>query len=118
MSSPKCYGLWGHRCGGNSGSVGIMGAMAISLDVGAVSLETTVGTVGVGSMGSAMMGHCSHQVDRSDRIDCCNLRMGLGLARSSISKSEGSSNTDLRASGSDMMIRGYVLKAVQMMIVE
>ena len=94
-----------------------MGAMAISLDVGTVSLETTVGTIGVGSMGSAMMGHCLHQVDWSDQIDCFNLRMGLGLERSSISNSEGSSNMDLRASGSDMMIGGYVLKAVQMMIV-
>ena len=91
--------------------------MAISLDVGTVSLETTVGTVGVGSMGSAMMGHCSCQVDQSDQIDHCNLRMGLGLVRSSISKSEGSLNTDLRASGSNMMIKGYVLKAVRMMIV-
>src|SRR5882724_8554363 len=69
-------------------------------------------------MGSAMMGHCSCRVDRSDRIDCFNLRMGLGLVRLSISKSKGSSNTDLRASGLDMMIEGYVLKAVQMMIVE
>jgi len=35
-----------------------MGVMAILLDAGAESLETTVGTVGVGweSMGSAMMG--------------------------------------------------------------
>src|SRR5882724_11633004 len=57
-------------------------------------------------------------VDWSDQIDCFNLRMGLGLARSSISKSVGSSNTDLRESGSDMMIQGYVLKAVWMMIVE
>ena len=64
------------------------------------------------------MGHCLHQVDWSDQIDCFNLRMGLGLVRSSISKSMGSSNTDLRASGSDMMIKGYVLKAVQMMITE
>jgi len=63
-------------------------------------------------MGSAMMGHCLHQVDQSDLIDCFNLRMGLGLARSSISKSDESSNVDLRASGSDMMIEGYVLKAV------
>ena len=51
-------------------------------------------------MGSAMMGHCLHQVDQSDQIDRFNLRMGLGLARLSISKSEGSSNVDLRASGS------------------
>ena len=90
--------------------------MAILLDAGAESLETTVGTVGVGSMGSAMMGHCSCRVDRSDLIDFFNLRMGLGLARSSISKSVGSSNIDLRASGLDMMIEGYVLKAVRMMI--
>src|SRR5882724_7669001 len=69
-------------------------------------------------MGSAMMGHCWHRVDWSDRIDHFNLRMGLGLARSFISKSVGSSNTDLRAAGSDMMIEGYVLKAVRMMIVE
>jgi len=65
-----------------------------------------------------MMGHCPRRVDRSDRIDRCNLRMGLGLARLSISKSEGSSNTDLRASESDMMNGGYVLKAVRMMIIE
>jgi len=63
-------------------------------------------------MGSAMMGNCLRRVDRSDEIDHCNLRIPLGLARSSISKSEGSLNTDLRASGSDMMIEGYVLKAV------
>jgi len=50
-------------------------------------------------MGSAMMGHCWHQVDWSDQIDCFNLRMGLGLERLSISKSMGSLNTDLRASG-------------------
>ena len=68
-------------------------------------------------MGSAMMGYCWHRVAWSDWIDCFNLRMGLGLARLSISKSEWSSNTDLRASGSDMMIKGYVLKAVWMMIV-
>ena len=43
--------------------------------------------------------------------------MGLGLARLSISKSEGSLNVDLRASGLDMMIEGYVMKAVQMMII-
>jgi len=43
--------------------------------------------------------------------------MGLGLARLSISNSEGSSNMDLRAFVLDMMIKGYVLKAVQMMIV-
>src|SRR5882724_12664290 len=91
--------------------------MAISLDVGTVSSETTVGTIGVGSMGSAMMGHCLCQVDWSDQIDHFNLRMGLGLARSSISKSKGSLNMDLRASWLDMMIEGYVLKAVQMMIV-
>jgi len=116
---PKWYGFWGHRNGGNSGSVGIMEAMAILLDAGAESLETTMGTVGVGwgSMGSAMMGHCWCWVAWSDWIDCFNLMMGLGMARSSISKSEGSSNTDLRASGSDMMIEGYVLKAVWMMIV-
>ena len=64
------------------------------------------------------MGHCWRRVAWSDQIDCFNLMMGLGLARSSIYKSEGSSNMDLRASGSDMMIRGYVLKAVQMMIIE
>ena len=64
------------------------------------------------------MGHCWCQVDWSDRIDHFNLRMGLGLARSSISKSVGSLNTDLRASGLDMMIKGYVLKAVWMMTVE
>jgi len=68
-------------------------------------------------MGSAMMGYCSHQVDRIDQIDHFNLRMGLGLARSSISKSVGSSNTDLRASGLDMMIKGYVLKPIRMMII-
>ena len=68
-------------------------------------------------MRSAMMGHCSCQVDWSDQIDCFNLRMGLGLARLSISKSVGSLNMDLRASGSDMMIEGYVLKAVWMMII-
>ena len=68
-------------------------------------------------MGSAMMGHCLHRVDWSDQIDCFNLRMGLGLVRSSISKSVGSLNTDLRASGLDMMIEGYELKAVRMMIV-
>ena len=103
----------------NSGLVGIMGAMAISLDVGAVSSETTVGTIGVGqgSIGSAMMGHCSHQVDWSDQIDCVNLRMHLDLGISSISMSDVSSNTDLRASGLDMLIEGYVLKAVQMMII-
>ena len=119
MSSPTWYGLWGRRHGGNSGLVGIMEVMAILLDAGTESLETTMGTVGVGwrSMGSAMMGHCWHQVAWSDQIDCFNLRMGLGLARLSISKYEGSSNTDLRASGSDMMIKGYVLKAVWMMIV-
>jgi len=43
--------------------------------------------------------------------------MGLGLVGLSISKSEWSLNMDLRASGSDMMIEGYVLKAVWMMIV-
>ena len=63
--------------------------MGISLDVGTVSSETTVGTIGVGqgSIGSAMMGHCLHQVDWSDPIDCFNLRMGLGLVKSSISLS-------------------------------
>src|SRR5882724_2731533 len=69
-------------------------------------------------MGSAMMGHCWRRVDWSDRINHFNLRMGLGLVRSSISKSIGSSNMDLRASGLDMMIKGYVLKAVWMMIIE
>ena len=44
--------------------------------------------------------------------------MGLGLEKSSISKSEGSLNMDLKASVLDMMIGGYVLKAVQMMITE
>src|SRR5882724_4356385 len=68
-------------------------------------------------MGSAMMGHCLRRVDWSDQIDRCNLRTGLGLARSSISKYEGSSNTDLRASELDMLIGGYVMKAVRMMIV-
>jgi len=48
MSSPKGYDLWGNRHRRNSGSIGIMGVMAILLDVGTVSLETTVGTVGVG----------------------------------------------------------------------
>ena len=38
--------------------------------------------------------------------------MGLGLVRSSISKSKGSLKMDLRASGLDMIIGGYVLKAV------
>jgi len=37
--------------------------------------------------------------------------------RLSISSLWDSSNMDLRASGSDMMIEGYVLKAVQMMII-
>ena len=37
--------------------------------------------------------------------------------RLSISMSKGSLNTDLRASGLDMLIGGYVLKAVWMMIV-
>ena len=39
-----------------------MGVMATSFDIGEVSSETTVGTIGVGqgSIGSAMMGHCSH----------------------------------------------------------
>jgi len=101
MSSLKWYGLWGHRHGGNSGSVRIMGAMAKSLDVGVVSLETTVGTIGVGSgsIGIAMMGHCLCQVDWSDWINCFNLRIQLGLVRSSISKSKGYLKTDLRASG-------------------
>src|SRR5882724_3185933 len=99
-----------------------MEVMAILLDAGAESSETTVVTIGVvrGSIGSAMMGHCWWQVAWSDQIDWIdhfNLRIGLGLARLSISKYEGSSNTDLRASGSDMMIEGYVLKAVWMMIV-
>src|SRR5882724_5729089 len=98
MSSPKSYGLWGHKHGGNSGLVGIMEVMVISFNVGAVSLETTVGTIGVGrgSIGSAMMGHCPHQVDWSGQMDCFNLMMHLGFARSAISKSEGSSNIDLR----------------------
>ena len=63
------------------------------------------------------MGHCPCQVDWSDQIDCVNLRMCLGLGRSSISMSDVSLNTDLRASGLDMLIEGYVLKAVQIMIV-
>jgi len=50
-------------------------------------------------------------------MDCFNLRMHLGLERSSISMSEGSLNTDLRASGLDMLIDGSVIKAVQMMII-
>ena len=89
--------------------------IAISFNVGTVSSETTVGTVGVGqgSIGSAMMGHCSCQIDLSDRKDCDNLRVHLGLARSSISKSEGSLNMDLRSSGLDMLINGCVMKAVQ-----
>src|SRR5882724_1626645 len=71
-------------------------------------------------MGSVMMGHCwwreawSDCIDRSDHF---NFRKGLGLARLSISKSELSSNMDLRASGSDMMIESYVSKAVWMMVV-
>jgi len=42
--------IWslGRRCGGNSGLVGIMEAMAILLDAGTESLETTMGTIGVG----------------------------------------------------------------------
>ena len=59
-----------------------------------------------------MMGHCSHRVDWSDQIDCFNLRMCLGLGRSSISMSDESSNIDLRASGLDMLIKGYAMKAV------
>jgi len=45
------------------GPVGIMGAMAKSLNVGHSKLETNSGHVGVGSgsIGSAMMGHCLHQ---------------------------------------------------------
>ena len=89
-----------------------MVVMAISFNVG---WETTMGTVGVGSgsIGSVMMGHCPCQVDWSDRIDCFSLRMGLGLVRSSISKSEGSSNMALRSSGLDMLIDGCATKAVQ-----
>ena len=63
-----------------------------------------------------MMGHCWRRVAWSDQIDPFNLMMGLGLARSSIFKSEGSSNMDLRVSGLDMMIEGYVLKAFQMIV--
>ena len=63
------------------------------------------------------MGHCLHgmvdQVDLSDHKDCINLRVHLGLEISSISMSEGSSNTDLRSSGLDMLIDGCVMKAVQ-----
>ena len=92
-----------------------MEAIAISLDVG---LETTVGTMGVGlgSIGSAMMGHCScqivDQIDLSDWKDCDNLRVQLGLERSSISMLEESSNTDLRSLGLDILIDGCVMKAV------
>ena len=83
--------------------------MAISFDVSEVSLETTVG-VGQGSIGSAMMGPCSHRVDWSDQIDHGNLRILLGLVRSSISMSEGFLNTNLRASGLDMLINGSVIR--------
>jgi len=43
-----------------------MGVMVISFNVG---WETTVGAVGVNcrTTGSAMMGHCSCQVDLSDK---------------------------------------------------
>src|SRR5882724_5770193 len=92
----------------------MMGAMEISFDIGAVSSETTVGTIGVGqgSIGSAMMGHCSHWVDWSDQMDCFNLRAHFGLARSFISMSDVSSNTDLRSSGLDMLIDDSAMKAV------
>jgi len=44
------------------GSVGIMGAMAISLDVGTCKLRNHSGYCRsrLRSMGSAMMGHCLH----------------------------------------------------------
>jgi len=78
-----------------------------------------VGAIGVicGTTGSAMMGHCSCQlVDQiylSDCKDCDNLRVQLGLERSSISMSEESSNADLKSSGLDMLIDGCVMKAVR-----
>src|SRR5882724_2529673 len=87
----------------------MMGAMAISFNVG---WETTMGAMGIscGTTGSAMMGHCLHQVDSSDQKDCVNLRVHLGLERSSISMSEESSNMDLRSSGLDMLIDGCAMK--------
>ena len=48
----------------------------------------------------------------SDYKDCFNWRVCLGLERSSISISEGSSNMDLRSFGLDMLIDGCVMKAV------
>ena len=42
-------------------------------------------------------------VDWSDQKGCFNLRMCLGLVRSSISKSKGSPNTELRSSGLDIV---------------
>jgi len=86
-----------------------MGVMAISFDVGEVSLETTVG-VGQGSIESAMMGPCLCRVDWSDQINHCNLRIQLGLARSSISKSKGSSKMDLKALGLDMLLDGSAMR--------
>jgi len=63
------------------------------------------------------MGHCSpqlvDQVDLSDCKDCFDWRVHLGLERSSILISEGSSNMNLRSSGLDMLINGCVMKAVQ-----
>ena len=81
-----------------------------------------MGAIGVslGTTGSAMMGHCScqmvNQVDLSDHKDCYNLRVHLGLKRSSISMSEGSLNMELRPSGSDMLIDGCAMKAVQLLL--
>jgi len=45
-------------------------------------------------------------------MDCFNLRMHFGLARSFISMSDVSSNTDLRSSGLDMLIDDSAMKAV------
>ena len=63
------------------------------------------------------MGPCSCQmVDQVDLSDCkgsVNLRVPLGLERSSISMSEGSLNRDLRSAGLDMLINGCAMKAVQ-----
>ena len=104
----------GHRCGGKSGLVGMIGVMEIFNE----GWETTVGAMGVGwgITGSAMMGHCLCQmvnwIDLSDCKDCFNWRVHLGLGRSSILISEGSSNTDLKSSGLDMLINGCAMKAV------
>ena len=52
------------------------------------------------------------QLGLSEHKDCFNLRVQFGLERSSISMSEGSSNTDMRSSGLNMLIDGCVMKAV------